>query len=97
MDKKIILPGILILALIIDLIIGRTLYNAYLNSGAISSQEGFAIYTNTSMTFSFILSSGFYLMILLFFKEHKLLSIYAALSLLVAFCFSRFPRKVPRP
>lgn len=90
MDKKLLFPLIIILAFIIDLITGRVLYNAYLDSGVINSDAGFASYTITTTAFSLVFSSVFYFMILFFFKEHKLLNNYAALSLLVAFCFAGY-------
>lgn len=90
MEKKYLFPLIILIAFIVDIITGRILYNVYLNSDFISSDAGFASYTVTTMSISLIFSSVFYVLVLLFFKEHKLLTIYAALSLLVAFCFAGY-------
>lgn len=90
MNKKLLFPLIILVTFMIDIISGRVLYNVYLNSGFISSSAGFASYTVNTMTITLIFSSTFYVLILLFFREHRLLSYYAALSLLVAFCFAGY-------
>ena len=90
MDKKYIFPIIIILAFIIDLIVGRALYNAYHASGLIATDAGFGSFTTTSMFFSFFLSIPFYVIVLIFFREEKLLNIFSALSIIVAFCFAGY-------
>ena len=90
MEKKYLFPLIIFLAFVIDIITGRVLYNVYLNSGVMSSDAGFASYTITTMALSLVFSVPFYVLILWKFPEHKLLSYYAAMSLIVAFCFAGY-------
>lgn len=90
MDKKKLLPIIIIGLLIIELVFSQVMYRVYVNSGMISSSEGYNTYVILTMFAQFFLTNSFYIMILLFFREHKLLTNYSALMLIISFSFSAY-------
>jgi hypothetical protein len=90
MKKEHLFPLIIFLAFIIDLVTGRLLYNAYINQGLITTDAGYSSYVTTSMFLTFVFSTAYYVIILLFFREQRLLSIYSALAIVVGFAFAGY-------
>lgn len=90
MDRKKSFAIIIAVVFLLDLLIGRLLYNAYVNADLINTDVGFASYTANAAFVSFVLSSAFYVLILFYIREDTMLLTYSALSLLVGFCFAGF-------
>lgn len=90
MDRKKLFPILIVVPFIVDLIFGQVMYRVYLNSGELSSESGYGLYVALTMFSTFLLSNTFYVLILLFFRKHKLLTNLSALMIIVSFCFAGY-------
>jgi hypothetical protein len=90
MERSKLFPIIIVGTFLIDILFAYLMHRSYLNSGALSSDDGYARYITYTMFGMFFLSNTFYVLILLYFREHKLLTIYAAMMIIVSFCFAGY-------
>ena len=90
MDRKKLFPILIITPFIVDLIFGQLMYHLYLNSGEPLTDSEYGLYVILTMFSTFLLTNTFYVLILIFFRDNKSLTNFAALLIIVNFCFAGY-------
>jgi hypothetical protein len=83
-----LLSGLIIGTFVLYVLISQILFRVYGFSLLLSENEDYIVYTRIATYSAFFLTNTFYIIVLKVFPEHKSLSTYALLMIIVSFSFN---------